>query len=57
MPLAPDQIKATRMEVVAPSFFLTPFKKMTIEVGEVTNRVYFIKDGKVIAVALRKEKA
>ena len=51
--MSPVEVK--KFEVVAPNFFFIPFKKMTVESDPVTNRTYFVKDDKVVAVALRKE--
>lgn len=51
----PEPIKVSRMEIAAPNFFFLPLKKLEVETDPVINRTYFIKDGKVVAVALRKE--
>jgi hypothetical protein len=50
-----EPISIPRFEIVAPNFFFNPFMKMQVESDPVTNRTYFIKDGKIVAVALRKD--
>ena len=44
-----------RFEIIAPNFFFIPLRKLQVETDSVTNRTYFLKDGKVVAVARRKE--
>lgn len=47
-----------RPEIVAPEFFSTPAKKMTVEEGRPgTGRTYVLKGDRIVAVALASEEA
>ena len=45
-----------RLEVAAPEFFATPFKKLAVEENAGTGRVYILKGGRIVAVAKLKER-
>jgi hypothetical protein len=45
-------ISISKFEIVDPRFFFIPFRSMTVENDPGTGRTYFIKDDKVVAVAL-----
>ena len=52
-----EALRTSRFEIVAPNFFFLPLRKLEVESNPITNRTYFLKDGKVVAVARRKEAA
>jgi len=41
-----------KLIITTPEFFATPFKKLVVETPEFTDRVYFLKDGRLVAVGL-----
>jgi hypothetical protein len=45
-------ISVSKFEIVDPRFFFIPFRSMTVENEPGTGRTYFIKDDRVVAVAL-----
>jgi hypothetical protein len=50
------EIVRTRFEIVDPEFFSIPLKKLAIESNPNTNRVYFLRGDRIVAVGLMKDK-
>lgn len=47
--------KPVKMVVASKEFFDTPLKKIAVETNEGTGRVYFLKGGRIVAVAVPSE--
>jgi hypothetical protein len=50
------EIVRTRFEIMDPEFFSIPLKKLAVESNLNTNRVYFLRGDRIVAVGLMKDK-
>lgn len=48
-------MRPVRIEVQSPEFFTTPLKKIEVEENAGTGRTYFLKAGRIVAVAVPQE--